>query len=128
MFFSDLVRIFVGIEAEEKNAGGKGYTFPLFLFGCSAVSVDIFMACVLKLVFVRCFRRLGRTCCTGWIFQCGYYERNERSKEERWAEKMGSLNPMAYSSPKRIRGSSSSTDLEYLEAAEFHMRENYGGD
>ena len=35
---------------------------------------------------------------------------------------------MAYSPAKRMRSSSSSAELEYLEAAECHMREHCGGD
>ena len=68
MFFDDLVRIFVGIEYEDKNTAGKGHTFPLFLFEGLAVAVDNVMAFVLKLLIVRCLRRIRRTCCTGWIF------------------------------------------------------------
>ena len=51
-----------------------------------------------------------------------------RPKEKRSAEKTGSPNPMAYSPAKGIRSSSSSIELEFLEASEFHLREHCGGD
>ena len=73
-FFQNLFIIFVGIEAEELNAGGIGHTFPLVLFEVSVVAVDVFMVFVSKLLFLRCLRPLRRTCCTGWTLQCGYDE------------------------------------------------------
>ena len=56
------------------NGGGIGHTFPLFLFEVYSVAVDVIMAFVLRLFFVRCLRPLKRTCCTGWTLQCGYDE------------------------------------------------------
>ena len=69
-----MVRIFVGIEAEEKSAGRRGHTFSLILYEVIAVAFDVFMVSGFMLLFVRWLRPLRRTCCTGWTLQCGYDE------------------------------------------------------
>ena len=51
-----------------------------------------------------------------------------RPKEKRSAEKTVSQNPMAYSPGKRMRPSSSSSAIEFLEASQFHLREHCVGD